>query len=351
VAAIRIPMLRCKRCGQGYVPLSFPFLAKYVRFWDDLARQAILACTLGLSLRRQQEQAAACHHEVASLRTLNQRINVVVQKLPLLAGQPLSDIPPVVQFDGIYFTLLKRTLQSKPDARGRLRRELRTGKRVALVALGLWPDGRHEVLGWTLASEEGTEDWKSFLLTLHQRGLTLANGFRLAVGDGAGGLREALQFVYYQQLPFERCHFHKIKRIVHRDYLHDSSHRNDLLREAGKVLAQKTEAEVRVQLKTFCQKWQALEPDSVRCFLRDFEDCLTHFRLNLDGVQYARTTSHAERVMRELRRKLRQVGTLITEVGVEATLTLLFRRMNAQWSQKPWLDETLEAIWADGGKS
>ncbi len=345
VARIKVPMLRCKHCGAGYVALTFPFLAKYVRLWDDLLQLTLLETTLGLSLRRQSERWAELGQPALSLRSLNQRVQVTVHALPVLEGAPLSEVPPVVQFDGIYFTLLERTRQVKRDARHRLRKRLRTRKAVVLVALGLWPDGRHQVLGWTLARDEGSAAWQDFLVTLYDRGLTPERGLRLAIGDGAGGLREALKFVYFGRLPQQRCHFHKIQRIVHRDYLRDRSHRGELLQDASYVLQGSSTREVYTRLKAFRTKWQEREPASVRCFYRDFARCLTYLQLeNFPAGQFARTTSHAERLMRELRRKLRQVGTLITADGARATLALLFRRLNAHWRHESWLESTFQAL-------
>lgn len=337
VVAIKIPMIRCKRCGAGYVAVDFSFLAKYVRVWDDLLQQALLDCALGLSLRRQSERQAEIGQVPLSLRTINRQVNVLVQALPLLEN-PLPDVPPVVQLDGIYFTLVERTRQVKRDRRQRLRRRLRHRQCVALVAVGFWPDGRREILGWALATEEGSAEWQDFLLSLQHRGLTPANGLLLACGDGGLGLQEALQFVYYGQLPFQLCIFHKIQRITHRDYLRDRDNRGAISRDAGYVLAATEEREVYARLKAFRQKWEPLEPASVRCFLRNFSRCLTYLHVDgLDAVQFARTTSHIERTMRELRRKLSQVGTLMTDAGAKATLTLLCAHLNARWNDRPWL--------------
>ncbi len=236
VRGISVPMLRCQRCG-GYVSGSFPFLGKYQRLWDDLWQQALLDCSLGLSLRQQIARQEAEGLWPVSLQALNRRINCGAQRLLILREVQLAEVPPVVQFDGIYFPIVERTRQMKRDRCHRLRRRLRSRSRVALVALGLWPDGRHQVIGWTLADSESEEAWRDFLLALRARGLTPEAGFRLAIGDGVSALKQAVDFVYYGQMPFQLCHFHKIQRIVHRNYLRDRAHRGDLLRDAGHVLA------------------------------------------------------------------------------------------------------------------
>jgi hypothetical protein len=344
VAAVRIPMIRCTRCG-GYVEVSFPFLPKYVRVWDDLTRLALLDCAGGLSLRRQNQRQLELGHVPLSLQTINRQVNMVVRALPILLGAPFSEVPPVVQLDGIYFTLLERTMQVKRDALGRLRRRLRQRDNVALVALGLWPDGRHKILGWTLAASEDSDAWRDFLLSLYQRGLRPENGLRLGSGDGAAGLREAWEFVYYSQLPLNWCHFHKIQRIVHRDYLLEQAHRGDILRDAGFVLEVPNQEKVYARLDLFCQKWGQREPHSVRIFQHNFAHCLTYLHVEgIDPVEFARTTSHIERVMRELRRKLSQVGTLMTKIGAQATMTLLSTRLNGLWCDQPRVDPLMQVI-------
>ncbi len=343
IAGIRVPMVRCRRCG-GYVAGVFPFLRKHARLWDDLLEQALLDCSLGLSLRQQIERQAAAGLWPVGLQALNRRVNEVTPVLRLRRDAPLEDIPPIVQGDGLYFPVMERTRQVKRDARQRKRCRLRKRQRVALVALGLWPDGHHQVLDWVLADSESEESWRDFLLALYARGLTPEAGLRLLIGDGAGGLRNAFDFVYYGQVPFQLCHFHKIQRIVHRDYLLDRAHRGELLQDAGRVLAGQDPAQVYARLEAFCQKWQEQEPRSVRCFLRNFGRCLTYFQVEgLEALQFARTTSHTERLMRELRRRVRQLGPLVTDVGAEAALGLLFARLNGRWCDQPWLSPLMKA--------
>jgi hypothetical protein len=68
----------------------------------------------------------------------------------------ITQVPAVIQFDGIWLRLQIPTGTVKTDRRRR-RRKPRKGKRmVRLLALGLWADGsgRREILDWELALGE-----------------------------------------------------------------------------------------------------------------------------------------------------------------------------------------------------
>jgi len=348
VRGIKIPLLRCTHCRKGYVHVAFPFLPKYLRIWSDLMRQALLDCATGLSFRQQLERQMEQKQVVLGLHSLNQRVNRVVTGLTIWAQRPLSEVPPIVQLDGIYFSVMERTRQPKRDARRRKRKRLRYRKRVALVALGLWPDGRHQLLGWTLARSEQAEEWQQLLLALHARGLTAEAGFRLAIGDGAPGIYEALVFVYHDQVPFQRCIFHKLQRVGHRDNLVDADNRARILHDAAAIWEIPDRHIIYERLRAFRCQWEDREPRSVHSLLLGFAHSLTYLDIaGLDPLQFARTTSHAERLMRELRRKLSQVGPLLTDVGAQATLTLLAARLNGHWSGDPWLEPLMQAILED----
>jgi len=348
VRGIKIPLLRCTHCRKGYVHVAFPFLPKYLRIWSDLMRQALLDCATGLSFRQQLERQMEQKQVVLGLHSLNQRVNRVVTGLTIWAQRPLSEVPPIVQLDGIYFSVMERTRQPKRDARRRKRKRLRYRKRVALVALGLWPDGRHQLLGWTLARSEQAEEWQQLLLALHARGLTAEAGFRLAIGDGAPGIYEALVFVYHDQVPFQRCIFHKLQRVGHRDNLVDADNRARILHDAAAIWEIPDRQIIYERLRAFRCQWEDREPRSVHSLLLGFAHSLTYLDIaGLDPLQFARTTSHAERLMRELRRKLSQVGPLLTDVGAQATLTLLAARLNGHWSGDPWLEPLMQAILED----
>src|SRR5438093_1594189 len=87
--------------------------------------------------------------------------------------------------------LADRADRGEPDRRnggGALRRPV-------LVALGITPAGRKEILDFTLAPGESQAAWERWLTELERRGLQ-AEQIELIASDGGQGLLAALAMVY-----------------------------------------------------------------------------------------------------------------------------------------------------------
>jgi len=83
---------------------------------------------------------------------------------------------------------------------------------VVLVALGMTPEGKKEVIDFTIAHGESQAAWDAFLSDLYKRGLR-AEGMELIVTDGGKGLLAALPFVY-PGIPVQRCWAHKTRNVL-----------------------------------------------------------------------------------------------------------------------------------------
>ncbi len=211
---LQVPMLECQHC-QHDVIAHFAILEKFERFWLDVNQDVLFGSGLCQSLRDLSERWSAILGSSVGLRTLNERINQIEPLLHQAHCEPITDVPTVVQFDGIWVTIQSQSQTIKPDRR--TRRHQRSGKRVVvLVALGFWNDGsgRREVLDWEIASSEEHTEWEKLLNRLGQRGVQPEKGLQMVVRDGSGGLGEAVALVYGSQVIEQRCLFHKLRNVA-----------------------------------------------------------------------------------------------------------------------------------------
>jgi putative transposase len=67
-------------------------------------------------------------------------------------------------------------------------------------------------------------------------------------------------------------------------------------------------------LKAFQEKWQFLEPDAVRTFLKDIELTFTFYQFEPNLHHHIRTTNHLERLFREFCTKSDEIGAFPTKL-------------------------------------
>jgi putative transposase len=85
-------------------------------------------------------------------------------------------------------------------------------KRPVLVALGLRPDGKKEVIDFRLAQSESAAEWERFLGDLIRRGLD-GEALEMICVDGGSGLLAALPTAY-PGVSVQRCWAHKIRNVL-----------------------------------------------------------------------------------------------------------------------------------------
>ncbi len=120
-----------------------------------------------------------------SAGTVSQGAKTLDTEVAAFHRRPLKDHYPVLTLDGVVHS----------RKAGALRRPF-------LVALGLRPDGRTEIIDYRLAVAESATQWELFLNDLFRRGLEGARLEMICV-DGGAGLLAALPVVY-PDIPIQR---------------------------------------------------------------------------------------------------------------------------------------------------
>lgn len=165
--------------------------------------------------------------------------------------------------------------------------------RPVLVALGLRPDGKKEVIDFRLAGAESAAQWEQFLGDLIRRGLTGERLEMLCV-DGGCGLLAALPTAY-PEVPVQRCWAHKIRNVLAKVRKPDQ----ELIRAAlHRIMNAPTLPMARSAARRFADRWQAIYPKAVACLRGDLDDLLTCFRYpTIEGPERAVTARRHIRVV------------------------------------------------------
>jgi transposase-like protein len=169
----------------------------YARREAEIDRVILAGFALGLSTRKVGETLLALLGQKVSASTVSRVAKTLDAAVAAFHRRPLQDRYKVLMLDGVVL--------SRKTGAGAL-------KRPVLVALGLRPDGRKEVIDFRLAGSESAAEWERFLTDLYRRGLA---GERLDMicGDGGQGLIAALPVVF-PVVPLQRCWAHKIRNVL-----------------------------------------------------------------------------------------------------------------------------------------
>lgn len=323
--SVDLPRVRCE-CG-GSVRLDFgDVLRPYQRIWDDVDAQIERWGALTVSLRQMRQELAHLHIGPLALRTLNQRLHRLVH---LTSDPTPTAVPPILQVDAIWLTLLRSNGEIRRDRKGRKRPAKGRFKCPLFIAMGVWPEHhRSEILLWRLGRSEDTEEWLAFLSALEAQGLREENGLKLIIHDGGSGLCAALRTVYFGAQE-QRCLFHKLRNIHQAIRLPENFTPKQRRRRRAAIFkhfqAIWQSRQYATALRRYLQvvrTYRHSQPDAVATLRRDFRSTLTYFGLEAEfpawDRQHLRTTSRLERFNRTLRRQIRAANAYHSDLGVLA---------------------------------
>ena len=297
-----------------HVPRTRTFSAlKVVRAYARRAKDVdrmILACfVLGLSTRKVATALLPMLGRPVSPATVSAVAKQLDAAVAAFHRRPLKDLYRVLVLDGVV-----------------LRRKTGAGAlaRPVLVALGLRPDGKKEVIDFPLASAESAAQWEQFLGDLVRRGLTGERLDMLCV-DGGSGLLAALPTAF-PDIPVQRCWAHKIRNVLNKVRKPDQA-----AVKAGlhRIMNATTLPAAWSAARAFADRWENLYPKAVACLRAALDDLLTCFCYpSLEERKAVRTTNAIERRFREVRRRTRPMGTFQDRTSMDRILFAVFMHQN-----------------------
>lgn len=284
-------------------------LRAYARRPEQVDRMILACFVLGLSTRKVGEALLPILGRPISPATVSQVAKQLDAVVAAFHARPLRERYRVLMLDGVVL--------SRKTGAGAI-------KRPVLVALGLRPDGKKEIIDFHLAVSESAAEWERFLGGLIRRGLT-GDGLEMICVDGAAGLLAALPTAY-PAVPVQRCWAHKIRNVLGKVRQADQP-----AVKAGlhAVMNAKTLPQARSAARRFADRWETDYPNAVRCLRDDLDELLTCWRYrSLDERKKVRTTNAIERRFREVRRRTRPMGVFSDRTSMDRILFAVFNHEN-----------------------
>jgi putative transposase len=284
-------------------------LQGFVRRTRCIERTILMCFLLGLSTRKVGPALLSILGEPISPSTVSEIAKQLDRSVQAYHQRALSDCYEVLVLDGIV-----------------LRRKTGAGaqRRTMLVALGIRPDGKKEIIDFRQVPGESKIAWEGFINHLYERGLK-GDALKLVIVDGGKGLLAAHDLVY-GHVPLQRCWAHKSRNVLNhvkqvdqdkvKRSLHRISHASNL-REAQKAT------------QRFVFRWKGSYPKAVECLRKDLPELLSFLQVKTNlPSSVLRTTNAIERRFREVRRRTRPMGTFSDRTSMERILYSVFTYEN-----------------------
>lgn len=183
--------------------------------------------------------------------------------------------------DGTYFSVIY-------DAKG--------CKMPILAVLGIRPDGKREVLAFSVGDRENQPAWEQLLDELIARGVKRID---LWITDGHRAMINAIE-AKFPTASRQRCVHHKLENVL--SYI-PQTHRDQVEPELKAIFYQDNRTQADQVAAAFCTKYEKIYGTAVECLQRDLTDCLTFYNFPRAHWKTIRTTNVIERLFEEVKKR------------------------------------------------
>jgi putative transposase len=196
---------------------------------------------------------------------------------------------------------------------------------AVLVAVGVSPAGKREIVGVSVSLSEHEVHWRTFLESLKQRGL---GGVQLITSDDHAGLRAARPAVF-GSIPWQRCQFHLQQNA--QAYVP----RKDMLTEVASDIRTIFDAPDRGTADTYLakvvEKYSKSASRLSEWLANNIPEGLTVFAFPASFRRLLRTTNGVERLHREVRRRARVVSIFPNPASCLRLVSAFLAEMSEEW--------------------
>lgn len=200
---------------------------------------------------------------------------------------------------------------------------------AVLIAYGISPEGRREILGASVSLSEAEVHWRQFLESLLKRGL---HGLKLVVSDAHSGLKAALKAVL-TSVPWQRCQFHLQQNA--QAYVTKVSRKKEVAGSIRAIFNAENLTEAERLLALAVKKYGPDMPKLAQWMQENIEEGLAVFNFAIEHRRRLRTSNIAERVNEEIKRRTRIVRIFPNVESCGRLVTAIAMEISEHWSTDP----------------
>ena len=196
---------------------------------------------------------------------------------------------------------------------------------AVLVAVGVTPTGKREILGVSVSLSEHEVHWRSFLESLQKRGL---GGVQLITSDDHAG-EGAARIAVFGGIPWQRCQFHLQQNA--QAYVPRKEMQTEVAADIRTIFDAPDRATAEAYLARTVAKYKQSASRLSEWMANNLPQGLTVFAFPAAWRRLLRTTNGVERLHREVRRRARVVSIFPNSASCLRLVSAVLAEISDEW--------------------
>ena len=194
-----------------------------------------------------------------------------------------------------------------------------------LLAYGVNPEGKREILGASTSLSEAEVHWREFLTSLQARGM---RGLRLVVSDDHAGLKAARKSVF-PSVSWQRCQFHLCQNA--QSCVPKKAMRSEIAEVMRDIFNSPT-LEIAQEMKLRAiENYRKRAPEFAKWLEENIDEGLTVYQFPKEHWKKIRTSNGIERVNREIKRRTRVAVLFPNKESALRLVTGVILEIHEEW--------------------
>ena len=276
---------------------------------DDIEARVLAMYAKGVSTRDIEDHLKDIYGVDVSASLISRITDKIMPELVEWQSRPLSEIYPVVFFDGINF---------------KVKKDGKVINKCVYSVLGIDLDGKKDILGIWISENESASFWTVVFNELKNRGIS---DLLIACHDNLSGFSNALATVFPKS-ENQLCIIHMIrnstKYVSYKDI-------KAVMADLKKIYGATSEEAALFALEEFGEKWNAKYPQIYRSWESNWSDLSGFFKYPAEMRRLIYTTNAVEGFHRMLRKFTKTKTNFPTDDSLKKSIYLSIKEISKKW--------------------
>jgi len=308
---------------QGEIPIEVPrdrngtfepqLVKKHQRRFDGFDDKILSMYARGMTVRDIQAHLSELYGTEISPTLISTVTDAVVEEVVKWQSRPLESVWPIVYLDALVLKVREQGVVQN---------------RHVYLALGIGLEGRKEVLGMWMETNEGAKFWLTVITELKNRGV---DDVFIVCCDGLKGFPDAIEAVF-PRTTVQTCIVHLIRSSTRFVAWKD---RKIVIADLRRVYSADTEDAAQAALDEFEDRWTERYPNVAQTWRSNWERVRPFFAFSKDIRRIIYTTNAIESLNYTLRKVTRARGHFPNQESALKLLYLAVRNIEKKWTRPP----------------